>query len=608
MTSESNEGPPPMQAKSAQEATAEEIAAPPEAVNMTDEEEMGAAANKDNSDSGKLKALLNVLRRMVGVKDLAAIRLSLPANLLEPVPNLEYWNYLDRGDFLTAIGDYDDALDRMLAVLRYTFTKELKFVHGKICKPYNSILGEHFRCHWDVQPPEVNENGDLIPRMDLLTSTPTPLQQSNSSAVSEGRSKKKGGSATASTTIDNNGSSKNSAEEANSRPSTTRGLSTISSTGDSEVNKTRRGLSKILLSSRSNKSSSAASTKSIESSKEKSPAGSFNSSVPTQPLSSAKGDGSNNEDDDGASITGSFKTTKSASAHDSTRRIAFLTEQVSHHPPISSFFVECKEAGVELYGVDQLSAKFTGTSVRIFPGEYNKGIFVRLTKNALCGAEGEEYQITHPTASINGLLRGSLWVAICETLFVTCRGGKREGDSGARLKAIVEYKDESWVLKAKYALEAVIYEHNPDTEDDCDKIRSVPQDRVIATIEGTWRGQIMYKKKGDKDSRLLVDLDQLNMISTKNVRPLDVQEDLESRKIWEPVTEAIVNKEFGQATKHKQEIEQVQREAAAERKKKGVEYKPQFFNEDISDGRPTLTEAGVAALEGEAKRKPSEAK
>jgi hypothetical protein len=73
MTSESGEGPTPLQAKSDHEATAEEIAEAPEAVNMTDEEEMGAAASKDNSDSGKLKALLNVLRRMVGVKDLAAM-------------------------------------------------------------------------------------------------------------------------------------------------------------------------------------------------------------------------------------------------------------------------------------------------------------------------------------------------------------------------------------------------------------------------------------------------------------------------------------------------------------------------------------------------------
>lgn len=50
-----------------------------------------------------------------------------------------------------------------------------------------------------------------------------------------------------------------------------------------------------------------------------------------------------------------------------------------------------------------------------------------------------------------------------------------------------------------------------------------------------------------------------------------MQEEMESRKIWRPVTEAICNKEFGQATKHKQEIEQKQRDLAAERKRKGIE-------------------------------------
>jgi hypothetical protein len=158
--------------------------------------------------------------------------------------------------------------------------------------------------------------------------------------------------------------------------------------------------------------------------------------------------------------------------------------------------------------------------IRVFPGEYNQGIFARLTTNAKCGAEGEEYQITHPTASINGLLRGSLWVAVCDSLFITCRGGKRgEEDNGVRLRSIVEYKDEvgqiglwgdesslaeyltstqSWVMKAKYALEGVIYEYDAGKEDECDKIKSVPQDRIVATIEGTWKGQITWKKKGDK--------------------------------------------------------------------------------------------------------------
>lgn len=63
-----------------------------------------------------------------------------------------------------SIGDSDDDLGRMLAVLRFWFTKDLvlfhesehitltvltapvkKYVKGKPCKPYNSALGEFFR-------------------------------------------------------------------------------------------------------------------------------------------------------------------------------------------------------------------------------------------------------------------------------------------------------------------------------------------------------------------------------------------------------------------------------------------------------------------------------
>lgn len=33
----------------------------------------------------------------------------------------------------------------MLEVLRFWFTKDLKYAKGKPCKPYNSCLGEFFR-------------------------------------------------------------------------------------------------------------------------------------------------------------------------------------------------------------------------------------------------------------------------------------------------------------------------------------------------------------------------------------------------------------------------------------------------------------------------------
>lgn len=83
--------------------------------------------------------------RFIGVSDLAAVRFSLPSQLLEPTPNLEYWNYIDAPNAFAAIGTADEPLDRMLEVVRFWLTKDLKYIKGRPCKPYNSVLGEFFR-------------------------------------------------------------------------------------------------------------------------------------------------------------------------------------------------------------------------------------------------------------------------------------------------------------------------------------------------------------------------------------------------------------------------------------------------------------------------------
>lgn len=78
-----------------------------------------------------------------------------------------------------------------------------------------------------------------------------------------------------------------------------------------------------------------------------------------------------------------------------SHRVVYLTEQTSHHPPISHFYYECRptdgdgKGNVIATGADQLSARFTGTTIKVFPGEHNKGIFVRLPKRE------EEYQVRH---------------------------------------------------------------------------------------------------------------------------------------------------------------------------------------------------------------------
>ncbi|CAE7209772.1 hypothetical protein P3342_011931 [Pyrenophora teres f. teres] len=407
-----------------------------------------AAAERAPDDSSKFKTFLGILRRFIGVSDLAAVRFSLPAQLLEPRPNLEYWHYLDRPDTFISIGDSDDDLGRMLGTLRFWFTKDLKYVKGKPCKPYNSTLGEFFRCNWKIE--------------DTHPTLRTPK------------------------------------------------------------------------------------------------------SAPSSAANSVKGDGK-------------------------TVTVSYLTEQTSHHPPVSAFYVDCPDKGISARGYDQLSAKFTGTSVRVVAGAHNLGIFINL-KNR----DNEEYQLTHPAAYLGGILRGSLNVSVADSCFITC---PKTG-----LKTILEYQEEGWLGRSQNKVMGAIFKYDP-SKDTVMKIKDVPEKDVLARVEGNWQDKVYYTL-GSKpyakvpEKNLIIDLNPLDPIP-KIVPPLEEQLPNESLKFWDSVTNAIVGKQYGVATTLKTEIEEKQRAKAAERKAADKEWKPRFFTGAVTPiGKPDLTKDGEEALKG----------
>ncbi|EUC35226.1 hypothetical protein COCVIDRAFT_103484 [Bipolaris victoriae FI3] len=407
-----------------------------------------AAAEKAPDDSSKFKTFLGILRRFIGVSDLAAVRFSLPAQLLEPRPNLEYWHYLDRPDTFISIGDSDDDLGRMLGCLRFWFTKDLKYVKGKPCKPYNSTLGEFFRCNWKIE--------------DTHPTLKTP------------------------------------------------------------------------------------------------------NSAPTSAASSTKGSGK--------------KVT-----------VSYLTEQTSHHPPVSAFYVDCPEKGISARGYDQISAKFTGTSVRVAAGAHNLGIFITL-KNR----DNEEYQLTHPAAYLGGILRGSLNVSVADSCFITC---PKTG-----LKVILEYQEEGWLGRSQNKVMGVIFKYDPNN-DTITKIKDVSDKDVLGRIEGSWQDKVYYtlgSKPFSKvsEKNLIIDLNPLDPVA-KIVPPIEKQLPNESLKFWEGVTNAIVGRQYSVATTLKTEIEEKQRQKAAERKAADKEWQPRFFTGAVTPiGKPDLTKDGEEALKG----------
>ena len=165
-------------------------------------------------------------------------------------------------------------------------------------------------------------------------------------------------------------------------------------------------------------------------------------------------------------------------------RVSYITEQTSHHPPVSAFFVDCPVKGISARGFDQLSAKFTGTSIRVTPGAHNLGIFINL-KNR----DDEEYQLTHPIAHLGGMLRGSLSVTVADSCFLTCPKTK--------IKVILHYLEESWLGKTQNKVNGVVYFYDPEN-DNKTRIKDVPEKDVLARLEGCWHDQISYTLQGSK--------------------------------------------------------------------------------------------------------------
>ena len=410
---------------------------------------------KTQDDTSKLRTFLSILKKFIGVTDIAAVRFSLPAQLMEPIPNLEYWGYLDRPETFIAIGDSEDELGRMLGCLRFWFTKDLKYVKGKPCKPYNSTLGEFFRCQWEVKDSEESLKG--------------------------------------------------------------------------EETKTNLGVT-------------------------------------------------------AAAPNGA--TTK-----DKPIKVSYLTEQTSHHPPVSAFYIDCPDKGISAVGYDQLSAKFTGTSIRVIPGEFNKGIFIRLHRR-----DDEEYQLTHPAAYLGGFIKGNLNITVTDTCYITC---PKTG-----IKVILQYKEEGYFGKTMNKVEGVVYKCDVE-KDNTTRIKDVPDDKILGRIDGNWRekvyfspGSTAWKKVSEDDKILLIDLNPLSPIP-KICPPPEEQLPNESRRFWSDVTKAIIAKQYTTATTRKQELEEAQRQVAAKRKADLKEWIPIYFTTVTeSSGRPELNELGKSAMQG----------
>jgi hypothetical protein len=164
-----------------------------------------------------------------------------------------------------------------------------------------------------------------------------------------------------------------------------------------------------------------------------------------------------------------------------------------------------------------------------------------------------------------------LSVSVADSCYITC--------PKTRLKVILEYLEEGWLGRTQNRVIGVIYKYDPDN-DTKTKIKEVAETDIVGRIEGCWMDKIYYTLGSEPITKttekiILIDLNPLFPVP-KICPPMEEQLPNESRKFWDGVTVAILNKQFGLATTLKTELEEKQRAKAAERKEKNTDWQVRF--------------------------------
>ncbi|SCU79863.1 LAFA_0B06106g1_1 [Lachancea sp. 'fantastica'] len=233
-----------------------------------------------------------------------------------------------------------------------------------------------------------------------------------------------------------------------------------------------------------------------------------------------------------------------------------LSEQVSHHPPATAYSIFNDQNKTSLQGYNQVKASIATASLS-----------VKQFGHALLEYENlnEQYLVTLPPLHIEGMLVASPYVEL---------EGKSYIQSSSGLFCMVEFSGKGYFSGKKNTFKARIFQNISDASD---------KDKALYTITGQWSGlSNISKGKSKKGEELFYDASKLKVEHLK-VKPVEDQHELESRRAWTKVAEAIKSGDFNQIHEEKSSLENAQRELRKDEQAQGVKWQRRWFvDEDYS--------------------------
>ncbi|MGH0122819.1 UNVERIFIED_CONTAM: hypothetical protein FKN15_003306 [Acipenser sinensis] len=223
--------------------------------------------------------------------------------------------------------------------------------------------------------------------------------------------------------------------------------------------------------------------------------------------------------------------------------------KVSHHPPVSAFYVCNKKDGFCVSGSILAKSKFYGNSLSaVLDG---KAMLFFLKRD-------EEYIITMPYAHCRGILYGTMTMELGGKVTIECEKTKYTAELEFKLKPFLCIGSSVNMISGRILL----------------------GDELQATIDGHWDGEVFLceKSSGDRSVFWSPTPEVRRQRLKRQVVHLGNQGEFESERLWLHVTNAIISKDQHKATQEKFILEEAQRQAARDQGDR--EWTPRLFRKD----------------------------
>ncbi|XP_004530654.1 oxysterol-binding protein-related protein 8 isoform X4 [Ceratitis capitata] len=237
--------------------------------------------------------------------------------------------------------------------------------------------------------------------------------------------------------------------------------------------------------------------------------------------------------------------------HPNGSRTFYIAEQVSHHPPVSAFYVTNRQDGFCISCSILAKSKFYGNSTSaVLEGVATLTLLPR----------GEKYTLNTPYAHCKGILVGTLSMELGGKVNIECENTGYKTELEFKLKPFLGGSDYTNLISGKIKLGK----------------------ETMATINGHWDTEMTIKeaKTGEETILFKADPETKQKRLVRYVVPLDAQLPNESERLWEKVSLAIRSDDQVGATEEKTVLEEAQRNAAKDRKASFTDWIPVHFNYD----------------------------